>query len=59
MYEYNTYEEAEAALEVAIADCLADFGDEVGECDIAYEMVQAICLTASPEVAAELRRCKL
>lgn len=56
---YETYEEAFEALQDAIADCTADFGDEVPECDIAHEMVLAIASQCSPEVAKELRRTQL
>ena len=57
-YEYNTIEDAQKALAASIADTAAD-NPEVGEDDVAYEMVVAIAGFSRPDIAAELCRREL
>lgn len=58
---YKTVEEAQAGLELAIQETIADMGDsmECSEDDIAHDMVVAIAWECTDAVALELCRREL
>jgi hypothetical protein len=59
-YEYETLDAAREALDRAIEDAKADFGDEAGESvDVVTDLIRGIAMDCSPEVEAELWRTEL
>lgn len=57
METYQTVEEAMAALEVGIADCMVDFPG-VSEIDAYAGIYESIVAMSSPEVAAQMIEAK-
>lgn len=55
---YDTWEDAQAALETAQHDVAADFGEEAVDAGWS-DIVNSVAMDCTPEVAQELRRTNL